>query len=534
MALNGSGVTDAIEQAAEAIQRENSVTKQDFANSSRDGGVFRVMLPMYGGFGVHRPYKVLPEHLPAYNRYAFFGQKDSILLSAQNYEAMWADALAIAVTKAASWSWEVDSNISLRRKRAQQVLLNSTAGIFTGWIHFMSAHLRGYLATGRAVVEIERETSAYSSSIRALHHLNPLRCQFTDDPQVPVLYYGSDGRVHELKYWQVMLFGDMVDPTLGDLGMVQSAAERAYRPITLLAAIEQYLYEKVTGKRALALHFVQGLTQQKLQDAVASADDERSGKGGMIYMGAAVLPIPIPGDTPIQVATIPLAELPDGFDPQLLRDDAYIKYANAIGLDVNDVDPRLAARQALGSGAQSIILNEKSKGRGLSAWRQAWTHNLNWWVLDTATTFAFSEDTLDDDLKQAQLAQTRTDTNSKRIADGIITAEQARNLAVDDGDLPREFLQNDATGGGTLADDEKQMETAEGAKIEAPAPATQPVPENGRTEPEAEAQKERNLDDVAAYLIDQEEENAARLVDGDVVAEARKAVQTAVKQLEEA
>ncbi len=548
MALNGSGVTDAIEQAAEAIKRDNSVTKRDYADDG--GGMFRFILPVYGGFGSNMPYKVLPEQLPAHNRYTFFSRKDSILLATPRYEAMWADAQAIAVTKIASWAWEIDSNIPLRRKRAQQVLLNSTAGAFTGWVPFMGAHLRSYISTGLAVVEIERETRAYSSSIRALHHLNPLRCQLTDDPSTPVLYYDRVGKVHELKHWQCMVFGDMVDPTLGEMSLVQGAAERAYRSITLLAAIEQYLYEKVTGKRALALHFVQGLTRQTMADAMASADQDRSGQGGMIYMGAAVLPIPVAGDTPIQVVTIPLAELPDGFNPQQLRDDAYIKYANAIGLDVNDIDPRLAARSSLGgAGAQSIILNEKSKGRGLSAWRQAWTHNVNWWTLDTATTFAFSEDTADDDLKQAQLAQTRVDTNSKRIADAVITADQARNLEVDAGDLPREFLVDDATGGGTLSDTEKPTETAEGSTPEVPAVPQQPqqtaVPaqpaqqqpapaQNGRVPAQPQRQKERDFSAVAAYLIEQEEEAARSLVEDDFIGAARNAVETAVKQLEAA
>jgi len=524
-----NGATDAIEEAAAAIERKNSVTEEDYAKQG--SGMFNFILPVYGGWGSHRPYKVLPETLPAYNRYVFFSRKDSILLATPRYEAMWADTLAIAITKIASWAWEVDSNIALRRKRAQQVLLNSTAGIFTGWVHFISAHLRSFLNTGFSVVEIERESAAYSSRIRALHHLNPLRCQLTDNPQVPVLYYDRQGKIHELKYWQVMLFGDMVDPTLGEMSLVQGAAERAYRPITLLAAIEQYLYEKVTGKRALALHFVQGLTKQKMEDAMKTADQERAAQGGMIYMGAAVLPIPVAGDVPIQIATIPLAELPDGFEPQQLRDDAYIKYANACGMDVNDVDPRLAARQSLGSGAQSIILNEKSKGRGLMAWRQAWTHNLNWWVLDTATKFTFSEDTLDDDLKKAQVAQARVNTNNQRIANGVITAEQARNLEVDAGDLPREFIKEDATGAGSLSDTDKPTETADSAERE-------PMPnEQAQPQVQAQAQKERDLSAVAAYLVEQEEAAARELAlvgEDDVVSEARKVVETAVAQLEAA
>lgn len=215
-----------------------------------------------------------------------------------------------------------------------------------------------------------------------------------------------------------------------------------------------------------------------------------------MYMGVAAQAVP--GDIPIQKVSIPLAGLPDGFDPQNLRDDAYIKYANATGLDVNDIDPRLAVRNQLGSGTQAIVLNEKSKGRGLIAWKKQWIHNLNFWVADTVTTFAFSEQTTDDELKQAQLAKQRVENVAAMIEAQLITAEQGKNLLVDTGDLPREFIATDATGGGTLSDDDKQTEQAAEAQDAQPQPEPEPKTQETIERAKTAVSALKALEDVTA------------------------------------
>ena len=82
---------------------------------------------------------------------------------------------------------------------------------------------------------------------------------------------------------------------------------------------------------------------------------------------------------------------------------------------------------------------EKAKGKGLSAWRTQWTNNINQWVLDDATTFAFQEESLQDEQMKAQTASTRAGTRKSMVEAGEISPEESRNLAVDQGDLPEEF-----------------------------------------------------------------------------------------------
>ena len=469
-----------------ALEKEQSVKKADYVDgASAQGSVLNFLIPAYsyhGGGSYESAFSTLPKQLPHYARYTFFQTKDIVLLATPHYEALWASAMAIATTKAAAWGWEVESTIPLRRKKAHDILMNSTAGVFTGFVPFISAHLRSFLLTGKAVVEIERESKAVGSSVVALHHLNPLRCLFTDDPKTPVLYYDRLGQIHELKWWQVMLFGDNVDPTEGEYSLVMGSAERAYVQIATMAAVDRFLYEKVTGTRALSIEFIQGITRKTLEDALVSSDHEMERRGSLLYKG--VVTVPIPGDIPMNRVSIPLAEIPDGFDAKGMRDYATIVYAGATGMDVNDLDPRLAQARNLGSGAQSIVIAEKAKGKGLAAWRTQWANNMNLWVLDDKTTFTFHEENLDDMAKKADIGMKRAQKRATQVQTGEITNLESRNLAVDEGDLPEEFLQEDMTPATAIGPGDKPK-----PPLPVADPSKQPDPSKQQPDPQPEQGK---------------------------------------------
>jgi hypothetical protein len=439
MSENGQVVTE--KDTIQATDYKQSVKKDDFASGSMTW-----VFPAYGydfGTGQKRS-KVLPREIPMYSRYAFGTHRDWTLLSTVYHESLWAQSVATAVTKGAAWGWEASGEVALRRKRLQELLLYATAGVWVGWVPFVSAHLRSYLLTGRAIVEIERERSGYGSRVTGIHHLNPLRCRFTDDPRRPVEYIDRKGVVHRLEWWQVMMFGDNVDPTEGDMAQVSSAAERAYlNGITTMEAIHVYLYEKITGSKATSIEFIQGVTEKTLSDMIASNEAEQNGRGALMYKG--IIAVPIPGDIPVQRVSIPLAEMPDGFQFQEVRDNALVGYAAALQMDVNDLDPRIAQRTGLGTGAQSTILDEKTRGKGLAAWREDFTQQIHRLVAGSATTFAWSEDSTDDELKTEQLAMARQNRFKLMVEAGLLTTEQAKNMSVDAGDMPREYLETDET-----------------------------------------------------------------------------------------
>jgi len=145
----------------EALTYQKSVKKDDWVEKP---GVFQFVVPGYGWSGSRkRKYNVLPQYLPSYTRYTYYSERDWVLLTTPEHEAMWANTIAVATTKAASLGYEIRGAVPARRKRAQSILNHASAGTFMGWVPFISAHIRSFLTVGRAHVEIERERKGAGS-----------------------------------------------------------------------------------------------------------------------------------------------------------------------------------------------------------------------------------------------------------------------------------------------------------------------------------------------------------------------------------
>jgi hypothetical protein len=421
-----------------------------FSVKKEDGGsTIQFILPYYSSN------QVLPPELPDYNGlYGYNQAKERLLLSTPRAEGQWANAIGIAIAKMASLNWAVESNTPLRIKRAQEFLLNAGAGLgIFGWVPFLSAHLGAFLAIGRSFIEIERATPANGSKVINIHHLNPLKCRLTGDSQYPVNYMSGSG-VRKLGWHQVIVIVDGLDPTEGEMNITIGAAERSYKSIAKLAALENYIYEKISGRRPQSLYFLGGAIQRHIDDAIEGSALDADRQGLRSFRGAAVQAVP--GDVPLSLVEIALAELPDGFDAVQERERGDLSYSNSIGLDPQDLNPSLVGRQGLGgTGNQSVVLARKQRGRGLSAWMSQFSHAINELALTPATLFTFSDPSPEERQTEADISKTRAETRKIQIEDGEITADQARNLAVDEGDLPREFIEVDETGGNVLADDDK-------------------------------------------------------------------------------
>lgn len=408
---------------------QHSVTKDDYTtDAGNKGAVINFWInPRYGNLSG------LPPTPPPYWSFA----RDDVLASSIHYEDQWANAVYIALTKMSSLGWRVKGP-ELKSRRTRELLLHVDAD--DGWAAFIQRHLRDYLLRDNgAFIEIVRATSAVGSRILGLVHLDSRRCTRTGDPDIPIIYRDRKQALHEMRSHQIIMLSDMPDP--GDMwyGVGLSAASRAYHSIYRLASLEGYVSEKITGRRPLALHFVNNVSAEQIENAVRQTEDTQAGKGYTSWMGAVIVPNIDPTSTPA-VATVDLAGLPDGFSPDEERLTGYLSYANALGLDPQELDPKLVGSKSIGSGGQSRVIDDKASGKGLIAWRENFVHILNEYVTPSDVTFIFVEKDYRDQLQQTQLEAQRTDIQVARIGAGLITPAQANQLLVDADDLPREFL----------------------------------------------------------------------------------------------
>lgn len=424
-------------------------------------------------------------------------RRDFALRATVHRESMWASAIYKAITKTAALGWEIqDSDDSrVRTKRGQDIYLTALAGMHRGWVPFVSMHLRDYLLTDNgAFVEIIRASSAAGSRIMGIAHLDGARCTRTGDADIPVLYADRLGKLHEMKWYQVMSFADMPDPSETWNGVGFCAASRAFLTIAKLAALEQYVYEKAAGDGATELTFISGIGPGNLESAILTADGEQKRKGAVYYKGKIVVPV-MGGAGALEEVTIPLKNVPDGFDAKQERDNAYVIYANAIGVPVQDIQP--LSGQGLGTGAQTIVLAEDAEGMGLASWRNDWNHKQNEYILPDSTTFAWSNrhDTRDQKA-EAEVKNLYADAILKLVgnptAPGVVSNAQGLNLAVDWSVIPAEYMPSseDATPGGVLGDDDKPTAPVQLTLPLVTPPAPVPVPVTKDT-------------DVAALIDDQ-------------------------------
>lgn len=436
-------------------------------------------------------------------RTAWSKDRDRILSATPGIENMWASALNIAITKQTALGFRIEDQEDSQRRtdNAQGLLLNFDGNYVQG----LGRHLHDFLTTDNgAFVEVVRASGASGSRVLGLMHLDSLRCWRTGDPDRPVVYWDLKGRYHILKADDVLMFVDMPSPRVEMRGAGLCAASRAFEAVLKLTAMETYFREKVSGSRNLAIHIVTGINAQQLQDSLDDGADEQTRKGLVIYRGSTIVPMINPTSAP-GLVTIPLAEVPDGFDVAQERDAALLIYANAIGIALQELKP--LSGQGLGTGTQSVILDEAAEGRGIAAWRRDWTHQISHRVLPKATTFYLAVNDVRDKKAEAEVKKIRAETRQIRIEAGEISPQEARQLALDDGDLPPELAQSDATPGGAISDDQKPLDQILRAVLPTVPPGATPKPAE---QPTMKAVKQVTIDDLMddADVVRQ----AARLV----------------------
>lgn len=424
---------------------DKSVTKNDYTAQTQSG-VMQFFINSYGGLGA------MPS-LPQF----WSHERDLVLMATIYREPVWASAVWKYCTRQIARQWEVTSDVPLRAKKAQELFLDLDDG--RGWASGMFKHLQAYRLTGNGGwIEIVRATSARGSKIIGLVPLDPLRCTRTGNPSEPIFYRDVLGALHWLKDYQVFNITDQPDTGAMFYSLGHCAAERAYNKILQMEGMERYFLEKLTGRRPTAVHIINGLTLKQIQSAYQTAEEDANRKGAQSYMGVAIATVVDPG-AQLSLVTIPITEVPDGFNPVEERAEAKIVYANSVGIPVAELDPRISAPRALSS-AQDLQLSETSEGQNV--WEKDWIHASNKYVLDDRTQWAFPDLNLRDELLRAQVTAERANAYKTMVDAGSITAAQSAQLLVDENEVPESFLPaGDATTTETLTDEEKPIEAEE-------------------------------------------------------------------------
>jgi len=404
---------------------------------------------------------------------AFWSHERDLVLMATIYrEPVWASAVWKYCTRQIARQWEITSDVPLRAKKAQELFLDLDDG--RGWASGIFKHLQAYRLSGNGGwVEIVRASSARGSKIIGLVPLDPLRCTRTGNPSEPIFYRDVLGALHWLKDYQCFNITDQPDTGAMFYSLGHCAAERAYNKILQMEGLERYLLEKLTGRRPTAVHIVNGLRIEQIQQAYKAAEEDANRKGIQSHMGVAIATV-IDPSAQLSLVTIPITEVPDGFNPVEERAEAKIVYADCVGIPVQELDPRISAPRAL-SGAQDLQLSETAEG--MNVWESDWVHAVNKYALDDRTSWSFPYMKLSDEKLRAEVTGARASAYKTMVDAGAITPAQNAQLLVDENEIPESFLPaGDETTTETLTDEEKPL-VEESPEGDTAPEAVLPVPD---------------------------------------------------------
>lgn len=492
----------------QSVTRFDNLYERERPDPSAPAGVLHFYFPLQYG----RQVSVLPLDLPP----RWTRERDYILASTVDHNTMWAGAVAWAISRVAALDWTVkdQGGDEDRAERARKVLLDANLG--QGWVTFLTQHLTDYLTTDNgafteviwSTLRVRRDEAGNLQPVGrvlGIQHLDSVRCTRVNDTDLgpyaeqvaaywgirpdevharnfPVIYTDLAGRPHLLWRWQVGHISDMTSPRAELRGTGLCAASRSYHAIVKDANLERYVSEKIVGHSPKDIHLVSGIMPKQFEDATRGSLDQSRSENRQVYRGVVVIP-GIKPDAAVSGYRIPIAEIPDGFDPEQERTNSYNKYAVNLGIPKRDLQP---APSGLNSGQTAAIEAEQADGTGLARWLKWFTHWINSSVLPASTGFEWTGESVTDQKAKAEVSKIRAETRKLMLESQQITPPQALQMAVDAEDVPAEFLPEDGTPQDTLRDDEKPTETrepAEGAPQapQAPQRPAQPATEAGPT-----------------------------------------------------
>lgn len=363
-------------------------------------------------------------------------ERDKALRKFWYTEPYLASAVFSTAARYASYQYHVHGPAK-QVARYQDMLAMSDQG--GGWHRLILKHLIDeFTQDNGAFMETVRLENNDTSPVVQLNHLDAGRCYRTGLLKEPVVYYDNHDIGHVLKHYQVAEFTEMPSPEERARGLQFCTVTRMLRAAQIMRDVNQYMYEKIGGRRQRAIHLVSGVGRATIAEAIAQAQGTADQENAVRYMDPVVVAA-IDPTAKVAKETIELASLPDSFNEET-RFRWYIAcMALAFGGDYQDFAPLPGGN--LGTAQQSEVLDRKARGKGPGLFQSQITQKFNFHgIMPRTCRFSFGDAFSDETAADAQAAKTRAEERKIRIESGEITPAIARQIAVDAGDLPQDLL----------------------------------------------------------------------------------------------
>lgn len=403
-----------------------SVVKAPSAKAG--GGVHPLIMSIAGLADEVPPWSTIPQ------------ARDKILRQFWYKEPLLAGVISASVARNASFNWEIIPADPVKPKPKNTMAAVTTmlqmADRGGGWVDYREKVLMDlFTLDNGCFTEVIRREDRPDSPVINLAHLDSARVERTGDPYYPVIYTDFNGVRKTLKWWNVLSQSLYPSPIEEAYGVQYSPMTLALLAAQILRDISTYKREKVSGGNTRAIYFVTGVTQDVIEDAKAWSREQNMNLGLYRYSD----PIVIPGldpTNPVKVDKIDIASLPDNFDEETTFKWYLVQLSNIFGMDYQEFAPLPGGN--LGSSQQSVILHQKTQGKGPALIMSKTEHMLNHnGILPSTVKFRFKEHDLRAEIDKANAAFTRSKDRSIQLTSGVIDPQGALDLAVEMDDIPK-------------------------------------------------------------------------------------------------
>lgn len=400
-------------------------------------------------------------------------------------ETYLAGAQASVSFRNATLDWEIRGP----EKVAQAVtdmMLAAIAGDTFGWVQFVEKISQDLYTTDNGTfVEIIRDPGMDAGSkfkderapVIGIAHMDSNQCVRTGDPETPIYYTDRNGKLHKMKWWQVIAFSDYPSSIEKMNGVGYCSVTRALRMAQIARSIAIFKDEKISGRHFKQMHFVSGVSRQDIKDEMVRGQEEANNSGLIRFMLPAILASLDP-EKPVSTATIDLAALPDGFDFDVDMKWYVAGLALAYGVDYQEFAPLPGGN--IGSASQSMILHRKSSGKSPAIFMRKISEAFrNYGVLPRGCTMRFNDKDEQEELERQEVITKAMEGAAIAVNSKILTPEAAARDLVRRGiydeetirDIPDEWWKKSMEdpkdskqpvgdrGGNTIAEDAKRQDT---------------------------------------------------------------------------
>lgn len=260
-------------------------------------------------------------------------------------------------------------------------------------------------------------------------HLDSTRCQRTSNPEFPVLYEDTSGRLYKLHYSRVISVSQMTSPNVMMRGVGFCAVSRCINTGQNLMDIGQFKQEKLGSRPARQMLVGSNIGADEIMQAFQVAEMQMDNMGlgryaRMVAIGSK--------NKDVRIDVKDLSSVPDGFDEEKSVTLGMFTIALAFGVDARELWP---ASTSGATKADAMIQHLKARGKAFGSLVNKIESAFNRKVLPGYLRLRFDQQDDEQDANRAEIREKRSQQRQRDAQTGALTVRVMREQMLEDDEI---------------------------------------------------------------------------------------------------